>query len=63
MAELKKMRALIAENPYNLGACQIIEIPLVLRNAHIVPRDQDKIVFYVNNYINWDRFNQLYDSD
>ena len=29
----------------------------------MVPRDQDKFVFYVNNYIDWDQFNQLYDPD
>ncbi len=63
MIELEKMRASIAKNPRNLGAYWIIEISLVLHNAHIVPRDQDKVVFYVNNYIDWDQFNQLYDPD
>ena len=29
----------------------------------MVPRDQDKFVFYVNNHINWDQFNKLYDLD
>ena len=57
------MRTLIAENPRNLGAHRIIEISSVLRSAHVVSRDQDKFVFYVNNYINWDQFNQLYDPD
>lgn len=36
---------------------------MVPRSAHVVPRDQDKFVFYVNNYIDWDYFNQLYDPD
>ena len=36
---------------------------MILRNANVVSRDQDKMVFYVNNYINWDQFNQLYDAD
>ena len=27
----------------------------------MLPKDQDKFVFYVNNYIDWDQFNQLYD--
>ena len=57
------MRASIAENPRNLGAHRIIEISSVLRSAHLVPRDQDKFVFYVNNYIHWDQFNQFYDPD
>ena len=63
MIELEKMHALITENPCNLGAYLIIEISLVLRSAHMVPRDQDKVVFYVNNYIDLDQFNQLYDPD
>ncbi len=29
----------------------------------MVPKDQDKVVFYINNYIDWDQFNQLYDPD
>ncbi len=53
MIELKKMCASIAENPRNLGAHRIIEISLVLCSAYVVPRDQDKVVFYVNNYIDW----------
>ncbi len=51
MIEFEKMRTLIAENPCNLGAYRIIEISLVLRSAYVVPRDQDTVVFYVNNYI------------
>ncbi len=39
MIELEKMRALIAENPCNLGAYCIIEIFSVLCNAYMVPRD------------------------
>ena len=36
---------------------------MVLRNAYTVPRNQDKVVFYINNYINWDQFNQLHNLD
>ena len=57
MVELEKWHASTAENPHNLGAHRIIEVSLVLRSAHIVPKDQDKAVFYVNNYIDWDQFN------
>ncbi len=48
------MCVLITKNPRNLDTHQIIEISLVLRNTHIVFKNQDKIVFYINNYINWD---------
>ena len=32
----------------------MIEISLVLHSAHVAPKDQNKFVFYVNNYIDWD---------
>ncbi len=63
MIQLEKMCASIAKNPHNLGVHQIIEISSVLYSAHVVPRDQDKVVFYVNNYIDWDQFNLLYDPN
>ena len=63
MIELEKMRALTADDLRNLGAHRIIEIFLVLQSAHLVPRDQDKVVFYINKYIDWDQFNQLYNLD
>ena len=46
------MRVLTIENPRNLDAYRIIAILLVLRSAYVVLRDQNKFVFYVNNYIN-----------
>ncbi len=54
MIALEKMRDSISENPRYLGAHRIIEISSVLRSAYIVLRDQEKVVFYVNNYIDWD---------
>ena len=57
------MHALTAKNLYNVGAHQIIEISSILYSAHIFPKDQDKFVFYINNYIHWDQFNQLYNPD
>ena len=63
MIELEKMRALTVENLRNLDAHWIIEISSVLYSTHLVPKDQDKFVFYINNYINWDQYNQLYDLD
>ena len=63
MFELEKMCALITKNSHNFDACQIMEISSVQRSAYVVLRNQDKVEFYVNNYINWDQFNQLYDSN
>ena len=53
----------MAENPCNLDAHCIIKVFSVLYSAHIIPKDQNRIVFYINNSINWDQFNQLYDAD
>ncbi len=63
MVELEKMCASMAKHPRNLGAHRIVEISSILRSAHVVPRDQEKIMLYVNNYIDWDQFNQLYAPD
>ena len=63
IVELEKWWALTAKNPCNLGAYCIVEISSILRKTHIILRDQEKIVFYINNYIYWDQFNQLYDPD
>lgn len=51
MVELKSWRTLIIQNPYILGAYCIIKISFVLHSADIVPKDQEKTVFYINNYI------------
>lgn len=29
----------------------------------MVLKDENKVMFYVNNYIYWDQFNQLYNLD
>ena len=42
----------MVENPYNLGAHCIIKVSSVLHSTYVVLRDQIRIIFYVNNYIN-----------
>lgn len=63
MIEFEKIYTLTTENLFNLGAYRMIKILSVLNNAYIVSKDQNKFVFYINNNIDWDHFNQLYDSD
>ncbi len=60
MIKLEKMHTLTIENSCNLDIHWIIEKSMVLCSAHVVLRVENKFVFYINNYINWDRFNQLY---
>lgn len=63
MIKLENISILIAENPYNLGIYQIIEIPLVLCIAYVILRDQGRVMFYVNNYMDWDQLNQSYNPN
>lgn len=61
MIKFEKMYALTVKNPHNLGTHWIIQISSILYSAHVVFRNQNKFVFYINNYIDWNKFNQLYD--
>ena len=63
MVELEKWYASITKNSYNLGTHCIVEISSILRSAYVILKDQERIVFYINNYINWDHFNLLYYPD
>ena len=51
MIKHEKMGALTIKNSRNLNTHRIIEKPLVLHSAYVVSKDQDKFVFYINNYI------------
>ena len=52
MIELEKMGVLTAINLHNLGTHQNFEILLILHNVYIISSDQNKFMFYINNYIN-----------
>lgn len=52
MIEFEKRYTLIANNLRNLDIYQIIKIFSVLQNIYIMPRNKNKVVFYINNYIN-----------
>lgn len=57
MVELEKWCILIAKHHCNLGIYYIVEISTILRKAYFILRDQERNVFYINKYINWDQFN------
>lgn len=61
--EFEKIYVLTAENFCSLNLHRIIEISLILCNAHVISKNENYLVLYVNNYINLEQFNQLYDSD
>ena len=47
----------------HLDAHYIIRISSILHSIHVVLKNQEKIIFYINNYIDKDQFTQLYTSD
>lgn len=51
MIELEKMYALTKKKFHNLNIYQIIKILLVLYSTYIIFKNQDKFIFYFNNYI------------
>ena len=52
MVELEKIRTLMAKHSRNLSAHYILNISSILHNTHVIFKNQKKIVFYINNYIN-----------
>ena len=60
MVKLEKYPISRIENPLNLESQRFYKIFEVLQSAHVVPRDTEGKTFYLNNYIDWDQFNQLY---
>ena len=63
MVEFEKWYTSMVKNPHNLSTHCIIEVSLVLHSAYVVPKNQDRMMFYINNYNNWNQFNQLYDTN
>lgn len=63
MIKLEKIHTLTIENHHNINTHLVIEILSVLHSAYMIFRDQDKIGFYINNYMNWNQLNQLYNLD
>ncbi len=61
MIKLEKYSISRAENPLNLGGQQFYKISEFLQSAYIVLKDIKDNTFYLNNFIDWDQFNQLYD--
>ena len=46
IVELEKIYTLMAKYPYNLSTHYIVKLSLILHNAYIVLKDQEKVMFY-----------------
>lgn len=60
MVKCEKYLILKTKNALNLSAYWFFKISRVSYNAHIEPKDTYNNIFYNNNYIDLDKFNQLY---
>lgn len=58
--ESKNQHTSTAENPLNFSVYYIVKISSILCSTYIILKNQKKIKFYVNNYIDQNQFNQLY---
>lgn len=63
MVKLEKYPIPKVENYLKLGDQQFYKIFEILQSTHVVPRDTESNNFYLNNYIGWDQFNQLYNPE
>lgn len=59
MIKLEKWHNSKAKHSCNYSGYCVIKISSILHNAYVIFSDQKKIMFYINNYINWNQFNQL----
>jgi hypothetical protein len=61
MIELKNWRGEIARHSRNLRANRIYDISNVIRSVHVISDESGH--YYVNNYVNWNTYNTIYDED
>ena len=52
-----------ARNPRKLGPRRIYEMPTTIRSAHVVPSNEQGTRMFVNNWIDLESYNTLFDKD
>ena len=63
MFEVEKWPANSSQNPRKLGPLRFYPISTVKNCAHLVPINSSASKFYVNNWVNWEAYNTIYDPD
>ena len=63
MFEVKKWPVSSSKHPRKLGPLRFYKIPTVISCAHLVPANALATEFYVNNWVNWESYNTIYDPD
>ncbi len=64
MVEVEPWPISIGKNPRFLTGERIYSLAHIIRGAHVIPATLPPVQYwFVNNYIDWDQFNTLYDED
>ncbi len=64
MVEVESWPITIGKNPRFLIGKRIYSLAHIIRGAHVIPATLPPGQYwFVNNYIDWDQFNMLYDED
>ena len=61
MHEVKNFSSNTFQNSRLLDSCRFYNLLHIIRSAHLVSANQTRIRFYVNNFINWNQYNTVYD--
>ena len=63
MHEVKNFSSNTFQNSRLLNSCHFYDLLHIIRSAHLVSANQMHIRFYVNNFIDWNQYNTVYDSN
>ena len=63
MLEVEKQPVHTAKNPRLLGARRFYNLSNIIRSVHLIPVNEKFTRFFVNNYIDWDQYNTVYDPE
>jgi hypothetical protein len=61
MIELQSSSKKIFKNSRRFETKRFYDMSSILRNAHVISNERNK--YYVNNYIDWNTYNIVYDND
>ena len=60
MLELELWKNTAITHPKMLRAIRFYRMSAILQSVHLVPDDRKR--YYVNNYVDWDMYNTIYDD-
>ncbi len=64
MVEVEPWPITIGKNPRFLTGERIYSLAHIIKGAHVIPASLPPVQYwFVNNYIDWDQFNTLYNKD